>query len=490
MYHKNYYYSILNNFKKKNNFYKYFEKNYSYFETCEYALNVLAFIKKKKLKNKIILTYSNKTFEMYSSIFPILVSENIWVPLSIYLPLEKVKNVIHQTSPDICFYDHENSEILNLLKRKIKCFKFKEIRSYSGYKRSNILDDVKNLNINATAFIYFTSGSTGLPKGIKISHKNIIADVFEQKKHLYKNKIKNLIFGDYYDTAFSIFFDIFFPAIYFGSTIVPSVTKSDNYYLIDHYKKNRINNLVAVPSTFGRIKEIMLKLNLKISGKNLIITGEPFYLNLLNFLYKKTNFKNIFNCYGGTEMGNWVFFHKCSKYNLKKYQKYNLVPIGKPFGTVHPIIKKNELLVTGPMISEGYMFKRLNKGKFIFSNKNTFLTGDKVKKIENIYICMGRKDKMVKINGYRIEIPDVEANFKKLSYVKDVVVFEKKNKEYKNYLVAVISLTKKKEEIEIRNNLGNYLSYYMIPRKINIIKNLPKNLNGKIDRAGITKNFY
>ena len=135
------------------------------------------------------------------------------------------------------------------------------------------------------------------------------------------------------------------------------------------------------------------------------------------------------------------------------------------------------------------MIKSLNKGKFIFAKENSFFTGDKVKKIKNIYICTGRKDKMVKINGYRIEIPDVEANFKKLSYIKDVVVFEKKNIEYKNYLVAVISLTKIKKETEVRNNLEKYLSLYMIPREINIIKNLPKNSNGKIDRAGITKKF-
>jgi len=488
MYYKKYYYSILKNFKSKSYFYKYFDTHYTYLDSYKFTLSLLHFIKKNKLKKKVILTYSNKSFEMYSSIFSILISGNIWVPLSVNLPLEKIKNIIQQTNPDLCFYDHNNPKIINLLKKKIKCIKFKLIKPYNGYKESYILNEIKNLDIDDTAFIYFTSGSTGLAKGIKVSHKNIITDVFAQKKHLYKSKVNNLIFGDYYDTAFSIFFDIFFPAIFFGSTIVPSINKSDNYYLIDHYKKNRINNLVAVPSTFSRIKEILLSFNKKIKGVNLIITGEPFYLNLLDFLFKKTSFNNIFNCYGGTEMGNWVFFHKCSRSDLKKYKKYNLVPIGKPFSNVHPVVKKNELVVNGPMISKGYMVKGSNKGKFIFSDENTFFTGDKVEKLGNTYICLGRKDKMVKINGYRIEISDVEANFKKLNYIKDVVVFEKKNREYNNYLVAVISLTKKRQEIEIRKNLENYLSQYMIPRKINIVKNLPKNSNGKIDRAGILKN--
>jgi len=118
MYHNKYYYSILKNFKSKSYFYKYFDTHYTYLDSYKFALSLLHFIKKNKLKKKVILTYSNKSFEMYSSIFPILISGNIWVPLSINLPLEKIKNIIQQTNPDLCFYDHNNPKIINFLKKK------------------------------------------------------------------------------------------------------------------------------------------------------------------------------------------------------------------------------------------------------------------------------------------------------------------------------------------------------------------------------------
>lgn len=486
--YKIYYNTIYQNFKKKKLFYKYFSTEHSYKDAFAYTQKILSFLKKKKIENQVILTFSNKSFEMYASIFPILISGNIWVPLSINLPIEKIKNVIDQTKPNLCFYDYNDKKSLAIIKKKVLCYDFKKIKKLKIKKIISLKKKIEKVNFESTAFIYFTSGSTGTPKGIKVSHKNIISDVFAQKKHLYKKSKSNLIFADYYDTAFSIFFDIYFPAIYFGSTISPSLSKSDNYFLKDHFKKNKINTLVAVPSTFNRIKEFLISDKNKLSGKNLILTGEPFYLNLLKFLIKETKFDKIYNCYGGTEMGNWVFYHNCKKSDLKNYKKFNLVPIGRPFSDVKPFIKNEQLVVKGPMITKGYIDQKLNHNKFYFKENNVFFTGDKVKKIKKVYICNGRLDNMVKISGYRIEIPDVEANFRKLDYINDVVIFEKKGNNYKNYLVATLSTNLKKNEFQIRKDLLKYLAPYMIPRKINIFDSLPKNSNGKLDRALIKRN--
>ena len=180
---------------------------------------------------------------------------------------------------------------------------------------------IGKLNFNDPALIYFTSGSSGKSKGIIISHKNIIADVFAQIKHLHKKR-ENLIFGDYYDTAFSIFFDIFFPAIYLKSTLAPATNISDIYLPVNHIRQNKVNTLICVPSTIQRIKEYYKK-NINLKLNLLILTGEPFYLDLLKYIQQNINYKNLFNCYGGTEMSNWVFFHNCKMGDFKKYK--NLV---------------------------------------------------------------------------------------------------------------------------------------------------------------------
>jgi D-alanine--poly(phosphoribitol) ligase subunit 1 len=484
-----YYNKINNNLKTTKCFYKYNQINYTYQDSFKYVNKILPILK----KNKNIFTYSNKSFEMYSSIFPILISGSTWIPISINLPINKIKIILQKVKPDLLLYDFDNKEVVKLFREfGTKCIHYKKVYKLKK-KKNNINNKIKKLSFSKTAFIYFTSGSTGDPKGIKISHKNIITDIFEQKKHLYKNikNLKQLIFADYYDTAFSIFFDIYFPAIYFNASISPALLQEEIFLPTEHIKKNNVNVIVAVPSTIQRIINYHKKNNL-FKIKILIITGEPFYLALLKKIFKLNLSMSVFNCYGGTEMGNWVFFHKCQINDVKKYSSLGLVPIGKPFSKVSAKIVNDELVVRGPMITKGYLDKNLNYKKFIFSKNNTFYTSDKVIKLKNnIFFCKGRIDSVVKIRGYRVELSEIESAFRDIKYIKDVLVFHNSNKlkKYENYIIAVVSFRIKIKEYELRKLLSRKLSYYMIPAKIFIVNDLPTNVNGKIDRNKIKKKY-
>ena len=96
---------------------------------------------------------------------------------------------------------------------------------------------------------------------------------------------------------------------------------------------------------------------------------------------------------------------------------------------------------------------------------------------------------MVKIRGYRIEIPHIEAIIRKLNIVDEAVVIEKKLLNYENYLIGIIKLNKKIDEIKLLNLLGKKLEKYMLPSKFIFLKNLPLNENLKIDRKHLISQY-
>ena len=263
-------------------------------------------------------------------------------------------------------------------------------------------------------------------------------------------------------------------------------------FVEEHIKKNNVNILVAVPSTIQRIKLYYGNNKINHPFKVLIMTGEPFYLNILKYLFNNFNTKKIFNCYGGTEMGNWIYFHDCKKSDLIKFRNYNLVPIGKNFNTVESKIVNGELIAKGPMITLGYINKELNNGKFVFNGeKSSFYTGDLVEKKYGKLICKGRKDYLVKIRGYRIEIPFVEAKLRAIKIIEQCIVVQKKTRNYDNYLVAIVKpINKKISELNLKKAALKELPQYMIPSKFILIKDIPLNANGKIDRKKIMQRYF
>ena len=130
----------------------------------------------------------------------------------------------------------------------------------------------------------------------------------------------------------------------------------DILFPIEHIEKNNINCLVTVPTNINRIRNYYKKIKIQFQIKNFCLCGEPFYFDLLDYIVNQKIAKDIYNCYGSTELSPWVFSHKISRQlDLIKYKNFSVVPIGKKFKNIKTKIIKNELYIGGPTLCHGYL---------------------------------------------------------------------------------------------------------------------------------------
>ena len=490
---KKFFKTLENNLNSKNVFYTYFNEKKNFNDLKEYIKNFTTYLNLNfKNKNRLkIVTISEKNFEMYSSIYGIFLTRNIWIPISINLPLKRIIKMLEITKPDLIITedinDQKKTQTKNFCKKNNIVFtSFSEIVSLKSDKKLSIKPKkIKNTNI---VTIFFTSGSTGEPKGIKINYDGFIHSFFEQNRILYSNKKYNYVFGDYHETSFVISLNIALHSFFLGGTISPAKYLHETSMPINHLVKNKINTLITVPSTISRIKKYKRKISNKILCDNIILCGEPFPLSIYNYILNNFKNKRIFNCYGSTELSPWIFSHQCNQKDLITFKKDNLVPIGKPYKYTKIKIINNELYVSGKMLAPGYLDERENKKKFInIENIRWYKTGDIVKKHQNnTFVIKGRIDRIVKIRGFRVELPEIEGIFNKKKDVTNSFCHLIKNE--KDELLSCIIETKKKyKDNEMVNYCKQSLPAYMIPKKFVFLKKFPINKSGKIDRKKLIR---
>ena len=484
-----FYKKIFSNLNSSEIFFTHYKDKYTYRDLKNFCLklfNTLGFLKNKR--NKICII-SEKSFELYASSFGVVLSNNIWVPISQSSPLERIFEITNDLKPDLFIFDNVNTlkmlRLKNFLKKKgINILLFDEIKQAKPIKRF----PKSKFKKNDVAMIFFTSGSSGKSKGVKITQSGYIYSLLQQIKRLYFKR-KKLIFGDYHDISFVISLNILFPCIYLKSTISPGLLMKDILFPIEHIERNNVNCLVTVPTNINRIRNYYKKIKNKLKLEILVLCGEPFYFDLMDYIINQKIAKDIFNCYGSTELSPWVFSHKVNKSDRKKYKNFSVVPIGKKFKNIKTKIIKNELYIGGPTLCHGYLDEKQNKLSFVEINKTRFYrTNDIVDNVEDIFFIKGRNDSVVKILGNRVELFEIDNQIRKVPLVKNCFVFLKEINDYEKYIFAVVEGTGVKEQ-NILNKLRKYLPNYMIPRQVKILKKFPVNKNNKIDRPKLKKFF-
>jgi len=440
---------------------------------------------------------TNDDLETYASIIALWLEGKAYIPVNPDTPTDRNLQIFAET---------ETQYIIDSSEKSIYTETFTVITSTILPEVITIDLSFEKPNTNDLAYILFTSGTTGVPKGVPITFANVngLSEAVKSEPSF------NLTSEDRCLQMFELTFDFSVVAYLFpilsGSCIYTIPKNTIKYFYI--YKlivKEKLTVLTMVPSIINYLRPYFSEIN-ALNVRYCSFGGGALHSDIAKEWSECLPNCKIFNYYGPTEFTVYSGFYPYNKDTHTKSHN-GIIAIGTPQkGTTYLLVDKNneevsigkvgELCLAGVQITPGY-WKNPIKNKTSFFTKSLegkeerlYKTGDLcIKDQEGDFLYVARADFQVKIRGYRVELSEVEYHAKAESLEK----------------VNIVAL-------DILNNLGNtelalaiegapfntqkMFSYmkakmpdYMIPTHFKFIEKFPHNINGKIDREKLRTHF-
>ena len=431
---------------------------------------------------------TTRSIDSIIGILAVLKLHCTYVPMDVNYPIDRIKYMI--SSSDISYILYSN-RILNI----DTPVSFLDISSnkYASFPKVLDCSILSEGNPNSNLYIIFTSGSTGKPKGVTVSHKNMINLIYFEKNGttLLQNAHRILQFAT---MSFDVSYQEIFSALLNGLTLVliEDDVRKNILTLSDYIDSHFVDTLFIPPAYLKLLADDNKATELIIKNiKNIITAGEKL---VITSGIKKllSNGIKLHNHYGPAET------HVATAYTLSSSAETLEPPIGRPISNSHiyildtdnnllPINMIGQIAISGDCVGNGYINnpeltqKRFVTDKFTNSGK-MYLTGDLgYIDASGLIYFLGRNDFQVKVNGFRIELEEIETALHSHPAVTNCIVLSQKNNLH-TFLIAYYISNRDISETELRKYLKNKLPEYMVPHYLVKLDKLPYNLNGKIDR--------
>lgn len=418
--------------------------------------------------------------ELIISIFAILKCGAAYMPMYTGYPKDRLAYMLSNSNSKLIITNNNFISLIDI--DNILNLDDINLNNKTSFERSTYTPD-------SLAYIIYTSGSTGKPKGVKISHKNLINFIYSFNQY-YNNITSKDSFLASTNIAFDVsIWEIFMPLLN-GAKLVFNTEEiiSDITLYCNNITKNNISALYIPPNILNEVYTI-LNNNKYTKIEKLLVGVESITNTTLNKYIMLNPNITIVNGYGPTEttICATAFIYK------KDTTPTHPVSIGKPLNNNNiyilsnnqlcPINTPGELYISGDGVGMGYINdEEKTKTSFI---ENPFCEGKKmyssgdiayIGSDNNLYF-IGRKDNQIKINGYRIELSEIDCAINNYPLInKSLSVL------YNN---SIISYYISDEDIlinDIKTYLKDKLPFYMIPSFYIRLESFPLTVNGKIDK--------
>ncbi len=447
-------------------------------ELFELADTIAAKLPKDCKRVGIMMDHS---VEMIAAIFAVLRIGAAYIPVEPFFPKERIKYMMEEAEATTIItnskYEGRFEYITNIIVDKGQAIKPVAIESM--YEEDDL------------AYILYTSGTTGKPKGVAVTNANVchyVRAFFNEFKPKYGD-----VMLQHSVCSFDIFVEEVFTTLLSGATLaIPSdEERNDVKKLISFIRENDVTMLSGFPYLLQEIndlEELPGKLRLLISGGDVIRAS--YVTNLLGKV-------EVYNTYGPSETTVCASYLRCTKDNVLEDGTF---PVGKPVlgvdikimdeeGNQVPKGEIGELCIFGAGVSKGYIGDRKKENEAFVDTVDgkMYRSGDLGYILPDGNIAfLHRKDTQIMIKGKRVEVSEVENVMAKSEFIRQVHVSASMDENNLSYMVAYV--VKDNESIklsQITDYMKDYLTDFMIPEYFVELKSLPLNTNGKVDKAAL-----
>lgn len=468
-------------------------------QVYDQSRNVATFLAGKGIYKEPVVIFMNKHPKTITAFFGVIYAGCYYVPIDEEMPRGRIDLILDNLKPRAIICDEKTAEPARDFTFEGEIYLYDEIST--GEADEEALKEIRDKAIDTDPiYVVFTSGSTGIPKGVAACHRSVLDYIEQLCETLEFNE--NTVFGNQTPLYFDACLKELYPTLKFGATtyLIPKSLFMFPVKLVEFLNEHQINTICWVVSALTMISAFGAFQKVKPEYLHTIAFGSEVFpikqFNLWRSVLPDAKFTNL---YGPTEGTGMCCYYKVER----EFAPDEVIPIGRPFKNTEILLlnEKNEraaegepgeICIRGTSVTLGY-FNNPEKTAEVFVQNPLnhaypeliYRTGDIGKYNERgELVFVSRKDYQIKHMGHRIELGEIEVNVNMLEGIKlSGCIYDTQKGKIVLYYVGDM------ESRELTALLKEKLPRYMIPNYVERLPEMPLTANGKINRVFLKQKY-